>query len=126
MSSWLDDWYLETEREWEREMRRIQWREDTEKIKVKMRKDREEREARVEIILPIKETKDEEKVKDKDKDKEKHPGQPLVKQPLASFSSERQPLVSSSSSSERQWVPIEQWPAPNPCDNDPLMELLLS
>ena len=111
MSSWLDDWYLETEREWEREMRRIQWREDTEKIKAKMRKDREEREARVDIILPIKETNDEEKVKDKDKDKEK------VKD---------KDTVSSSSSSERQWVPIEQWPAPNPCDNDPLMELLLS
>ena len=111
MSSWLDDWYLETEREWEREMRRIQWREDTEKMKVKMGKDREEREARVEIILPIKETKDEEKAKDKDKDKDK------VKD---------KDTVSSSSSSERQWDPIEQWPAPNPCDNDPLMELLLS
>ena len=112
MSSWLDDWYLETEREWEREMRRIQWRADIEKIKEKMRKDREEREARVEIILPIKETKDEEKVKDKDKDKEK------VK--------DKDKVSSSCSSSERQWVPIEQWPAPNPCDNDPLMELLLS
>ena len=124
MSSWLNDWYCETEREWQREFRRIQWHEEIEKIKAKMRKDREEREARVEILLPIKETKDKEK--DKDKDKETDPRQPLVKQPLASFSSERQPLVSSSSSSERQWAPIEQWPAPNPCDNDPLMELLLS